>query len=282
MDMKKIVIELIKNHIIHTEPMRIERLNGGTISELYLLTSNGNNYVVKSNHPHVIQSEASFLKDYKEITLVPKLIFVESSYQYLVYSFIDGSTNYARKNKKEILKELVLGLLNQYKPVPDGSGWGWADQPTDSWRSFLTNEVHEAKKTIGSRLDRSEHHFVVNLVKESREEITPHLIHGDCGVHNFLFNEHQQICGVIDPTPLMGEPIYDLIYAFCSSPDDLTKEMLDYAMSHMKVKGNSSPLYEKVMIGLYLRLAACLKHHPEDFQAYLKAWSYWGNVVKKG
>ena len=282
MDMKKIIIELIKNHIIHTEPTRIERLNGGTVSELYLLTSNGINYVVKSNHPHVIQSEASFLDEYKETTIVPTLLFIEPSYQYLVYSFIDGSTNYARKNKKEILEDLVLGLLNHYRPVPDGSGWGWADQPTDSWLSFLTDEIREAKKTIGSRLGTHEHQFIFNLVKESRSETAPYFIHGDCGVHNFLFNEHQQLCGVIDPTPIMGEPIYDLIYAFCSSPDDLTKETLDYAMSHMKVNGNASPLYEKVMIGLYLRLAACLKHHPEDFEEYLKAWSYWVNVVKKG
>ena len=36
--------------------------------------------------------------------------------------------------------------------------------------------------------------------------------------------------GVIDPLPVLGDPIYDLIYAFCSTPEDVTKETIDYAM----------------------------------------------------
>lgn len=281
MDIKKIIIELIQNNIIHKEPTKFEQLSGGTVSKLYLIKSNGIKYVVKLNNPQVIKSEASFLNYYKETTLLPKLLFVEPSYKYIVYSFINGSTNYDRKNKKEILKALVLGLLNNYKSVPDVIGWGWADQPTDSWQSFLTNEILEANKIIGSRLDINEHDFVFKLVQKIRSEISPYLLHGDCGVHNFIFNE-QQLSGVIDPTPVIGEPIYDLIYAFCSSPDDLTKETLDYAMSHLMVEGENdkSFIYEKVIIGLYLRFGACIKHHPDDFEEYLKAWYYWVNVYK--
>ena len=281
MDIKKIIIELKQNNIIHTEPTKIKQLYGGTVSELYLISSNDFKYVVKLNSPQVIKSEAYFLNSYKETTLLPKLLFVEPSYKYIVYSFINGSTTYGRKNKKEMLKALALGLLNNYKSIPDVIGWGWADQTTDSWQSFLTDKILEVNKIIGSRLGINEHNFVFELVPKVKSEISPYLLHGDCGVHNFIFNE-QQLSGVIDPTPVIGDPVYDLIYAFCSSPDDLTKETLDYAMSHLMVEGevDKSFIYEKVMIGLYLRLGACVKHHPDDFEEYLKAWYYWEKVLK--
>ena len=87
---------------------------------------------------------------------------------------------------------------------------------------------------------------------------------------------------MIDPTPVFGEPLYDLIYAFCSSPDDLTKETINSAASHLIIKGNKSEqlLYEEVLIGLYLRLATCIRHHPNDLEDYLKAWNYWKNIIK--
>jgi fructosamine-3-kinase len=281
MDIQKIIIELIHYNIIHSEPTEYEQLKGGTVSELYLLNIDGSKYVVKLNDPRVIESEAIFLNYYKETNLLPKLLFVEPSYKYIVYSFINGSTNYIRKNKKEILKALVQRLLNNYKSVPNDIGWGWADQPTDSWQSFLLNEILETNKIIDSRLDRNEHNFVFNLVKKIRTDIKPFLLHGDCGVHNFIFNDGQ-LSGVIDPTPVIGDPQYDLFYAFCSSPDDLTKETIDSTVNHLMIKGggNISVLYEQVIIVLYLRLGTCIKHHPNDFKEYLKAWYYWKDVIK--
>jgi hypothetical protein len=43
---------------------------------------------------------------------------------------------------------------------------------------------------------------------------------------------------------------------------------------------NLSVLYEEALVGLYLRMAACIKHHPSDFQEYLEAWYYWEEIVK--
>jgi fructosamine-3-kinase len=281
MNIEEIIKELIFNNIIHNEPTEYEKLNGGTVSELYLLKIDGEKYVVKSNEPQVIESEANFLIYYKESNLLPKLLFVEQSYKYIVYSFINGSTNYVRKNKKEMLKTLVQGLLNNYKSAPNNVGWGWADQSTESWQSFLINEILEANKIIDSRLDDEDYNFVLNLVKRNSNDRKPFLLHGDCGVHNFIFNGGQ-LCGVIDPTPVIGDPIYDLIYAFCSSPDDMTKETIDSAVSHlMSNKEKNIPfLYEEVIIGLYLRLGTCIKHHPHDFEEYLKAWYYWKDLIK--
>ena len=88
---------------------------------------------------------------------------------------------------------------------------------------------------------------------------------------------------MIDPTPVLGEHLYDLIYASCSSPDNLTRETIDSAVSHLVFRGKKSGqiLYEEVLIGLYLRLATCIRHHPNDLEDYLKAWNYWKDIVKK-
>ena len=279
MDVQTTILDLIHNKIFHSEPIEYEKLNGGTVSELYLLNWNDKKYVVKLNEPQVIESEANFLYSYKESNLLPTLLFVEPSHKYLVYSFIEGSTHYARENKRDMLKALVRGLLNHYEPAP-GIGWGRVDEPVDSWQGFLMNRLTDAKKMIGSRLEMDDHHLVLNLCQKVNTDRQPFLLHGDCGVHNFIFREGQ-LMGVIDPTPVVGDPLYDLIYAFCSSPDDLTKETIDSAVSEWMIKAedHSSFLYEEVIIGLYMRLGNCMKHHPQDFEEYIKAWRYWKDIV---
>ncbi|MED4204940.1 phosphotransferase [Neobacillus mesonae] len=278
MDIQMIINQLISNNIIDSEPTEYKQLNGGTVSELYLIS---NKYVVKTNEPQVIESEVNFLHSHKESNLLPGVLFAEKSYNYIVYSFISGSTNYHRKNKKEMLKGLVQGLLNYYKSVPKQTGWGWADQPCDTWKSFLINEIKAAKKIIHSRLDCHQHDFVLSIAQNMNYESKPFLLHGDCGVHNFIFKDGQ-LSGVIDPTPVIGDPFYDLIYAFCSSPDELTKEIIDEAASHLTIKCEecNSFLYKKVLIGLYLRIGACIKHHPHDFEQYRQAWNYWFNLLQ--
>jgi fructosamine-3-kinase len=282
MNINKIIIELIRNHIIHAEPTRVEQLKGGTVSELYLLEIGEIKYVVKLNNPLLIESEALFLNYYKQTNFVPELVFVDPSNHFIVYSFVTGSTDYDRKNKKVVLQALVQNLLNKYQLVSSENAWGWADQPTDSWASFIRNEVLAATEIIGTQMNSSDHLLVLNLVERHWSDVKPFLIHGDCGVHNFIFKDGGLV-GVIDPTPVIGDPLYDLLYAFCSSPDDLTQETIDFAVKYVTFKNeiNHHILYEQVLILLYLRLATCLKHHPEDLKEYLQAWGYWKDLIKK-
>lgn len=281
MNIQEIIDQLLDNNILHSKPTYHEQLNGGTVSELYLLHFEDRKYVIKKNEPQIIKSEANFLSDYKKTDLLPKLFFVEPLYKYIIYSFIEGTANYGRENKKETLKTLVQGLLNHYKPVDSSEGWGWADQPSESWQSFIFDNINEANKILHSRLDNSHYNLVLDLAEKNSKDKEPFLLHGDCGVHNFIFH-NGQLSGVIDPTPVIGEPLYDLIYAFCSSPEELTKETLLSAAAFLKLKTeiNPSVLYEEALVGLYLRMAACIKHHPSDFQEYLEAWDYWEEIVK--
>lgn len=283
MDIHKVIKELITRKIIFSIDVEYEQLSGGTVSKLFLLSTNdGAKYVVKFNQPQVIQSEANYLTFYQDLNILPRLLYVEPSNNYIVYTFMNGSTNYAGKNKQQVLIALIQGLISHYKALPANMGWGWADEITDSWQSFLLGELEEANKILDSYLEKGDYSLVLNLVKSSKygQDGEPFLLHGDCGVHNFIFSDGQ-LSGVIDPAPVIGDPLYEIVYAFCSSPDDLTKETIKSAAGQLRMKENISEqlLYEAVVIGLYLRLAACIKHHPNDLNDYLEAWNYWKDIL---
>jgi aminoglycoside phosphotransferase (APT) family kinase protein len=284
MDIKTIIDELTNIGIIETI-VESKQLSGGTTSKLYLLCDSENNkYVVKFNEPYVLKAESHYLAFYKDVAFLPDLLYTEPAYRYIVYSFVAGAVDYPRKSKKEMLQTLVQQLINQYRTVAEPAGWGWADDLTNSWQSFLLSRANESSTILNTHLKKEDHDVVLDLIKSSsrnREFTQPYLLHGDCGVHNFIFTE-EKLTGVIDPTPVYGEPLYDLIYAFCSSPDDLTQETISSAANLLNPYENKNErfLHEEVLIGLYFRMASCVRHHPEDLEEYLQAWDYWKNIFK--
>jgi fructosamine-3-kinase len=286
MDIQKLILQLTNKGLIDPNLIKYKALSGGTSSNIGILRYGENaKYVLKSNETKVIQEEVQFLDYYSEVDLLPKVLYVEPSYQYIVYPFIEGETNYPRKNKAKVLKTLVQTLINNYKPVSDQKGWGWSYDLTASWQEFLISEVEYAKQIIDSNLLRQDDfNMILKLIKSPKRKGStrqPFLLHGDCGVHNFLFSE-EQLCGVIDPMPIVGEPLYDLVFAFCSSPDNLTMETIQTATNYLDLwERNNALLCEEVLIGLYIRFARCTLHHPNDLNEYLKAWNYWKEIVTR-
>lgn len=102
MDIQKIIQELTNKKIIETNVKDYQQLNGGTSSYLYLIrNSDGSGYVVKVNGPQVMESEAYFLDFYKEENILPNLLYVDGAYNYIVYTFMSGSTSYIANYSKE-------------------------------------------------------------------------------------------------------------------------------------------------------------------------------------
>ncbi|WP_052475967.1 phosphotransferase [Cohnella kolymensis] len=101
-------------------------------------------------------------------------------------------------------------------------------------------------------------------------------IHGDCGAHNFFFGEDGELTAVIDPMPILGYPLYDLLFAFCSTPDDLSPETLAPALNRLKTSFKSSEVIDPfIRISLYIRLGRAPTHQPDQLQAYREAWNRW-------
>ncbi|UOQ91583.1 aminoglycoside phosphotransferase family protein [Halobacillus shinanisalinarum] len=283
MSIESIISELVNKGVIDSNYEEYKPLVGGTSSHLGVFRySDDTKFVLKVNEREVIKEEANFLNYYSNILLLPRVLYVEPSYEYILYSFIEGDTSYPRENKSGILKELVRRFINHYEPVSYFKGRGWADDLSVTWQEFLLGEFYEAKKILDSTLGEKEFNIVLRLInnsKMSHMDRQPFLLHGDCGVHNLLFKENK-LCGVIDPTPMIGDPLFDLVYAYCSSPDDLTIETITSATELLVSNTKSKEcIYEEVLVGLYLRLARCTKHHPKDLNEYLKAWRYWKEIV---
>lgn len=283
MDVSTIISKLKKENILPAVSWQSKPLTGGTMSRVFLLhEKNNKSYILKLNNASVTKLEADFLVMYQEITLLPNVVAVDSCHRYIVYAHIPGSTVKTISSKKEILQTLAVRLINQYQAVSSNAGWGRQDAPASSWQQFLSQEVQAARELVEPFLKKEDIPITVPLPIEQnwdRVQKEPYLIHGDCGFHNFIVCE-ERLMGVIDPTPILGFPHYDLIYAFFSSPEDLSKDTLDSAIAELTAElPEQKLLYEEVRIGLYVRIAICIKHHPADLPAYLKAWDYWSQIA---
>jgi hypothetical protein len=279
-EVAKILSDLVSQGIL---PQRCEYapLSGGTISDVGVIVCAGERkYVFKAGEPAVLAAEVRYLLKYRGISLLPALHHVDAEFHFLVMEYVAGETNNPVSNKKALLTALVQQVINHYEPVSDTDQWGWVDAPQASWRSFLIQEVLIERRTIGDHLSEEEHQFILDIA-ESKSATTPYLLHGDFGVHNFLFDE-EKLVGVIDPFPVIGEPIYDLVYAFCSTPDDLNMDTIAPAVAllHTWQPTDATQLYHEILLGLYLRLSKCLRHHPSDLPRYLAAWKQWNSELK--
>ncbi|MEB9610314.1 aminoglycoside phosphotransferase family protein [Bacillus cereus] len=274
MDISIITAQLVKEKVISHYPNSVKVLNGGTTSTIYLLDEQ---YVVKLNESDVIREEAYFLQFYKKDELFPKLFYKEPLNRYIVYSFLEGITFCKLGHKRNVLCKLVKEVINKYEVATEIDGWGWKENLVQSWNEFLTTNVIEAHQNVRRYISEEEYRTVFKLANSPSRGTginQPFLLHGDLGFHNFIF-QGIKLHGVIDPLPVLGDPIYDLIYAFCSTPEDLTKETIDYAMKQCVFHKKDRDLYEEIVIGLYLRIDTCLRHHPKDLEDYLAAWRYW-------
>ncbi|MGZ7151430.1 phosphotransferase family protein [Bacillus sp. BC08] len=276
MRISTIAAHLVKEKVISRYPNSVKALNGGTTSTVYLLDEK---YVVKLNEAEVIREEAHFLSFYEGNTLFSKLLYKGALHTYIVYSFLEGNTSCEQGYKRSTLRTLVKEVINKYKIVPEAGGWGWKENPVQSWNEFLTTNVMEAYENVKHYISEEEYRTVLKLANRDAGVNQPFLLHGDFGFHNFIFRQNR-IHGVIDPLPVLGDPLYDLIYAFCSTPEDLTKETINYVMKECVFHKKDRGLYKEIVIGLYLRIDTCLRHHPKDLEDYLVAWRYWMGEIE--
>jgi aminoglycoside phosphotransferase len=276
MGINEIIEKLNQLGFIDNEAVEYKKLSGGTSSSVYVLYKNSvPTYVMKINDCVTIKYETQFLRSYSEQKLLPKVLYVDRGYNFFLYSYINGETQSKNANKKAFLTTLVKDFINNYTRYSDFPSYGYLDEPITTWRGFLLNEALEARGIIKDILSKEDHDLVTSLINSTNNKIDKYLLHGDCGIHNFLFSEGHLV-GVIDPTPVVGLPLYDLIYAYCSSPVDLDYNTIQQATRLLNISYRDDfDLEEEVLKGLYIRIGTCIKHHPHHLNEYLQAWEYW-------
>jgi hypothetical protein len=278
-EIKDVLDQLRQIHIIHNGITNIKELSGTTDGRVFnLIDNNSMSYILKFDRIEQVQLIKTFYQSYEDITLFPKILLTDHDKSFILYSYIKGTTHINRGLKKDWLATLVCKLLNHYEIFQNFDIWGRIDYPCGSWFEFNEISIREAKANIQDTLSMEDYHIVESLVYklfEGESNINRYLLHGDTGIHNFVFDQYS-LKGVIDPSPMVGPLIYDFIYAFCSSPDDINTDTLFssyYLLDHKPV--TDSRLIEEVAIQLYCRIGICLRHHREDLPDYLRAWKYW-------
>lgn len=276
--------DLQNKGIIHLNEQHIQMMKGTTDGLVYTLGEKGEpKYVLKVDTYDQISYVAQFLQTYENVSLLPKLLYTDPKKEFIVYSFIKGTTHFNRGSKVQWMTTLANELFNSYKQCDQDAEWGRLGLARPSWYEFNTVSVEVAFKNIGDLLSIDDYYVVKALIESiSKEEPNQlkYLLHGDTGVHNFVFNK-EEVAGVIDPAPMIGPIIYDFTYAFCSSPDDLDLETLRTSFSCLNnVPIDESRLIEEVVVQLYTRIGICARVHPQDLEQYLKAWKYWKSILK--
>ncbi|MCZ8514550.1 phosphotransferase [Paenibacillus filicis] len=269
----------------HAAPV-IHELKGTTDGRVYTLASHDEpQMVLKLDRPESIRLTEHWLNTYRHVALLPKLLYTDPTRKYIVYSYLPGTTHRQRGSKKEWLMRLVRELFNYYVICDEPmEKWGWMESPSSTWREFIDQGVEGARANIGSLLTEDDYRHVKALA-EFASRISPQtklFMHGDTGVHNFVFH-CGTLTGVIDPSPVAGPARYDMMYAFCSSPDELTLEtfLTAYACLQQE-KAETNVLIAEITIQLYCRIGICLKYHSYDLEEYLQAWDYWKALSLSG
>ncbi|MGE7921362.1 phosphotransferase [Viridibacillus sp. NPDC093762] len=282
--MKKIneIIDILINKgLIINDGLEVKRLKSGTTNGvLYTLLYNEiPTYVMKIDTPEIITATKDFLVAYNDIGLLPDVLYTDDEKEFIAYSYISGETHFNRGSKIEWMTLLIKELFNEYKKVDKDTPWGRIDGiHRNSWSEFNQSSLESARRNIGDLLPSEDHkriEILVNKLKSYHDQEEKYYLHGDTGVHNFVYLD-TKLKGVIDPSPLIGPKIYDFTYSFCSSPDSLNLSTL---FSLFPLWDNDSinkeRLLDEVLFQLYTRIGVCIKVHPHDLNDYMEAWKEW-------
>ncbi|MFC4100921.1 phosphotransferase family protein [Paenibacillus xanthanilyticus] len=273
MNLTVVAAELFAAGVLPPGELVITKFSGGTNSSVFALQCGEHDpLVLKFNDPKTIAAEAAYLRHYPDIPLLPDLYYADPQGRYLVYNYIHGSSAYVQGSKQEMLAALALGVIAQYRSVT------WPQEGRfPSWQDYLIAEIEDTRKRSGTLFTAAEHRMIATLAEKKERASDPFcLLHGDFGVHNFIFDDGELV-GVIDPIPLVGQPVYELAFAFCSSPDDLEPDVIASIVRQKDwpFTRNLNAVYEDVLIALYNRIVTCTVHHPRDLSAYMEAWKEW-------
>ncbi|MDX8360528.1 hypothetical protein [Cytobacillus sp. IB215316] len=276
----KDIIDFLRCQKIIEDGIEYIGINSGTTNAvLYILYLNKKpKYVVKIDKPYLISSTVEFLQIYKEVRLLPDVVYKDVNKGFAIYSYIPGEThNYLSCSKLEWMAILIKELFNKYRRVERRVKWGRIHGISrDSWSEFNIKSLEMAQSNIGVLLPYEEHKRVEILVDKLKTYENPeekYYLHGDTGVHNFVY-DRSELQGVIDPSPLIGPKIYDFTYAFCSSPDSLNLSTLlsSFALMTQDTPITKERLIDEFIFQLYTRIGVCIKVHAHDLSGYIEAW----------
>ena len=262
----KKIINTLLNHL-NEEYISHKALNTGFSSKVILLNDK---YLIKQNTKPILQAEIEFLK-LNISDMFQKIIYVDPKYDFIVYKYIPGETMRHVDDVKDTINQ-IINISNSYKKC-SLDGFGYLNEEVSSWTRFLKDEITYSSMTLKSHIPSKK---IVSKCLEILEqyEFEKKLIHGDFGTHNFI-QDNGKLVGVIDPMPVIGDYLYDLLFAIASNVQILSSVSLEDLYS--LINEPQEKIKALLTIILYCRISRCLKYHPNDIDIYI---GYWNNLTK--
>ena len=258
--------EKIINEILDVLNIKYEKhkyFNDGVSSKVILLNEK---YLIKQNERIALEGEVEFFK-YNKGDLLQKIIYVHLDYKYVIYEFIEGSTMKNVEDPKDTINKL-LKIVSDYS-IYDKEGYGYFDEKVNDFNLFLESEVEESSKNIKEYIsDRSLVNKCLDILKKYNFE--KKIIHGDFGTHNFI-QKDGKLVGVIDPQTVIGDSLYDILFAIVSNVDLLQSVTLEDIYN--LINEDNEKVYAMLVVTLYSRISRCLKYHKEDIDIYMNFYN---------
>ena len=244
--------------------------DGASTSTILLLN---NKYLIKQNVKSMLESEIEFLK-HNTSDLFQKIIYVDPDFKFVVYEFIPGETMHQVNNVENTIQKIISTVSN-YKPY-DKEGFGYFDEQVNSWTEFLESEIEYSSLNIENNDELpqipSKEKALESIKILEKYPFSKKLIHGDFGTHNFIKSDETNLLnGIIDPMTVIGDPLYDILFAFASNTQILSSLTLDKICE--LVNEPKEKVSALLLIILYSRISRCLKYHPEDINIYIEWWN---------
>jgi len=258
---KKIMNNLLSH--LHEDYKNHKYFNTGGSSKVILLNDK---YLIKQNTKLVLQAEIEFLK-INNSDMFQKIIYVDPKYDFVVYSFIPGDTMKHVDNIDDTIKKIVS--ITESYPNCSLDGFGYLNEETSSWSRFLKDEVTYSSLNLKEHIPNKK--VVTGCISVLENyPFEKKLIHGDFGTHNFI-QDNGVFVGVIDPMPVIGDYLYDLLFAIVSNVNILSSLSLEdiYAL----VDEPAEKVKAMLTVVLYCRISRCLKYHPQDIETYMQVWN---------
>lgn len=139
LDIHTIVQFLVEQGVVERTVTINNRLTGTTDGRVFTLAENEKpKYVLKIDHPQSISYVEQLHQAYLSSPLLPKLIYIDPDKQYIVYTYIAGTTHANRGAKVTWLTRLVRDLLNHYEKHEQTKQWGRLESPGNRGKNLTS------------------------------------------------------------------------------------------------------------------------------------------------
>ncbi|MBO5529785.1 MAG: hypothetical protein J5970_00095 [Bacilli bacterium] len=226
-------------------------------------------YLVKTTDIKELDAYLEFFNLYKE-DYFQKIICYNKELLYICFNFIEGSLFKENKlDPKDVINQLYF-ITSNYKEY-DYNAYGYLEEEDFTWYDFLMDEAYRKEDEIN--IDYSKLFNAFEIIK--KYDAPKYLVHGDFGTHNFIVNNKKIY--VIDPIPLVGDPLYDFYFAIFTNTNIFKDLDVDYILSFFDDRDYE---YKRALmiICFFIRLRRSSKYDPENIPIYK---NYLGGLYDK-